>query len=107
MKMAVESRESRKIHGRRMMPMLVVLAGLLVLAGSGGAQAGGRKSEWGYSGIHGPLYPGKVIVGDPGMLPPTWRAYPLSIMTGIFVIQPDRRKIRTNFTARKHQRVRR
>jgi hypothetical protein len=55
------------------------------------------SGKWGYSGIYGPLYPGKIIWGEPVGLPPAWRAYPLSIFGNTYVIYPDRRRIRVNF----------
>ena len=103
---AAKRKRSRKVHGRQVMLALASLAGILAVAGAGDAQAGG-KGGWGCGAIYRPLYPGKVVRGEPGCLPPGWRAYPVSIMNDIYVIQPDRRKIRTNFTARKSRRPRR
>ncbi len=100
------NRTQRPCCGRRTLPVLSALVGLLVVAGTGAAQAGGQGG-WGCGAIHRPLYPGKVVWGEPECLPPGWRAYPLSIMNEVYVIQPDRRKIRTNFTTRKSRRSRR
>ena len=85
-------------HARHLIALLTLA--LFAFAAQPASAGGGHA----YSGIYGPLYPGKVIYGEPYELPPGWRAYPVSIFHEIYVIRPVRRKARTNFNLRRHAR---
>ena len=87
---------------RRLLPALLAGIAMALTTPTGAASRDGRRRHhrWGYSGVYGPLWPGKVIYGDPGELPPDWRAYPLDFSDRVFVIQPIHRRVRTNFGSR-------